>query len=61
MPKVTVYQFRTYDDAKDRVILSACKMTAEGIASIGGQIIADTEEQVGETALDEEGRYYPNA
>jgi hypothetical protein len=60
MTRVVVHQFRRYNPATDRVIISAYKMTADSIAAIGAEIIADTADEVRETALDNEGRYYPN-
>jgi hypothetical protein len=60
MTKVIVYQFRRHDPGTGRVVISACKMTAEAIARIGAEIIPDTAEEIREAGLDEEGRYYPN-
>jgi len=60
MTTVIVHQFRHYDPATGRVTLSVCKMTAERIAAIGGEIISDTAETVRESALDRDGRYYFN-
>lgn len=58
---VEVYQYRLVDPVTGRAIISYAKMTAEGIARIGAQIIADTEQEVWEGALDENGRYFPTS
>ena len=60
MTTVIVHQFRHYDPSTGRVTLSVYKMSAERIAAIGAEVIADTAEEIRETALDGEGRYYPN-
>jgi hypothetical protein len=61
MTNVTVHQFKQYNAGTDRVIISVYKMTGEAIAAIGAEIIADTAEDVRETALDGAGRYYPGS
>lgn len=60
MTQIVVHQFRHHDRATGRVTLSVYKMTAERIAAIGGEVISDTAESVRESALDRDGRYFPN-
>lgn len=59
MTRVTVFQYRQADRTTGWVIISLCKMTADSIAAIGAEVIADTEETVLETGLDSDGKYYP--
>lgn len=59
MPRAKVYQYRQVDPTSGRTIISFYKMTAAAIDAMGGQVIADTEQDVQETALDGDGGYTP--
>ena len=59
MSVAIVYQYREVDAFSGRVIISFSKLTAEAIAAMGADIIADSEQEVHEGALDSEGRYTP--
>ena len=57
---VTVYHFKIRDPQKGEDVFQPGKSTAERIWRIGGDIIADTAEEVSFCALDAEGRYDRN-
>jgi hypothetical protein len=58
---VMVFHVERYSILTDRVVRSQCKMTEARATTNGGAIIEDTGEDVPESALDSEGRYYPEA
>ena len=58
---IKVYQYRQVDQFRGRIIISFWKMSADAIGAIGAEVIADTEQEVSEAALDDQGRFTPNA
>lgn len=58
---IKVYQYRELNAFTGRVIISFWEMSADAIAALGADVIADTEQEERETALDDQGRFTPNA
>ena len=58
---VKVYEFTKCDIQTGEDVKALCKCTADGIQIMGGVKILETEEEVDESALDSDGRYYPKA
>ena len=58
---VMVYHFKVYDGTNDKFLVPPRKSTAERIGRVGGQLIEETGEDVPDSALDDDGRYDPDA
>ena len=56
---VKVYNSIFYDPIQDGYVVQPFKSTRARLAITGAKAIEDTEEEVPETALDEDGRYKP--
>ena len=58
---VMVYEFEKFNILTAEMDRSKCKMTEDRAKAHGCAIIEATGEDVAESALDEDGRYYPDA
>jgi hypothetical protein len=57
--KITVHNFRVWNNVLGDYVFPERKSSAERIKRIGGEIIANTAEDVDPSALDEHDRYDP--
>jgi hypothetical protein len=58
---VTVYEFERFNMFTGEMHRSRCKMTAEKIMANTCAVLDGSGEEVPESALDADGRYYPDA
>ena len=58
---IKVYQYRQVDPFTGRIIISFWKMPAQAIIALGAEVISDTEQEVNDAALDDQGRFTPTA
>jgi hypothetical protein len=56
-----VHSYKRWDISRDRYVTTRVKGTPNYIASIGGEIMLNTEEEVSPRDIDEQGRYDPKA
>jgi hypothetical protein len=59
MPRVTVYDHRVWDRNKGAYEFPPAKRTEDQIKAAGGVVRWETAEEVDETELDADGRYFP--
>jgi hypothetical protein len=57
---VEVHHFKVRSSIDEPWEIPPSKRTAESIAALNGEVIAETMEEVDSSLLDEEGRYFPS-
>jgi hypothetical protein len=57
----TVHSYKRFDISRDRYVTTRLKGTPQYIASIEGEIMLNTEEEISPRDLDKQGRYDPQA
>jgi addiction module HigA family antidote len=57
--RITVYNFKVWDQIRGEHVITPMKSPADRIEQIGGEILSETAEDVDPSALDKHGRYNP--